>query len=227
MWKALHSTQETKQRCGQTCSARGGGGSYTVHGILQAKILEWVAFPFSKGSSQPRNQTRVSCIAGGFFTSWVIREAPKVVKYVVNHYIFNICTSLYIHRDFCNQAAHTKGAILINLSDLGSSHGMEATKETACMWHTFLVKQVIWDEHEDSKWLLSEVSTHTGERILRELPLPINVSRDSLLGISVCITQIGKLPETDARELNIILFSEYVTSEGLSSLDVSTKQEIF
>ena len=40
---------------------------YIVHGILQARILEWVAFPFSKGSSQPRDQTQVSCIAGGFF----------------------------------------------------------------------------------------------------------------------------------------------------------------
>ena len=40
----------------------------TVHGILQARILEWVAFPFSKGSSQPRDRTQVSHIAGGFFT---------------------------------------------------------------------------------------------------------------------------------------------------------------
>ena len=40
-----------------------------VHGILQARILEWVAFPFSRGSSQPRDQTQVSRIAGGFFTS--------------------------------------------------------------------------------------------------------------------------------------------------------------
>ena len=39
------------------------------HGILQARILEWVAFPFSRGSSQPRDQTQVSHIAGGFFTS--------------------------------------------------------------------------------------------------------------------------------------------------------------
>ena len=37
---------------------------YTVHGILQAKILEWVAFPFSRGSSQPRDQTQVSRVAG-------------------------------------------------------------------------------------------------------------------------------------------------------------------
>ena len=39
--------------------------------------LEWVAFPFSRGSSQPRDQTQVSCIAGGFFTSWATREAQE------------------------------------------------------------------------------------------------------------------------------------------------------
>ena len=39
-------------------------------------ILEWIAFPFSRGSSQPRDQTRVSRIAGWFFTSWATREAP-------------------------------------------------------------------------------------------------------------------------------------------------------
>ena len=42
---------------------------YTVHGILQIRKLETVAFPFSRGSSQPRQQTQVSHIAGGFFTS--------------------------------------------------------------------------------------------------------------------------------------------------------------
>ena len=39
------------------------------------RILEWVAYPFSSRSSQPRNRTRVSCIAGRFFTSWAMREA--------------------------------------------------------------------------------------------------------------------------------------------------------
>ena len=48
---------------------------YTVHEILQAITLEWVAFPFSRGSSQPRDRTQVSCIAGGFFTNWATREA--------------------------------------------------------------------------------------------------------------------------------------------------------
>ena len=49
--------------------------NYTVHGILQARILELVTFPFSRGSSQARDRTQVSRIAGGFFTSWTTREA--------------------------------------------------------------------------------------------------------------------------------------------------------
>ena len=52
-------------------------GLYTVHGILQARILELVAFPFSRGSSQPRGWTQVSHIAGRFFTNWAIREAQR------------------------------------------------------------------------------------------------------------------------------------------------------
>ena len=50
---------------------------YTVHGILQARILEWVAFPFSRVLSQPRDRTQVSHIAGGFFTNWATREAQE------------------------------------------------------------------------------------------------------------------------------------------------------
>ena len=50
---------------------------YSVHGILQAKILEWVAIPFSRGSSWPRDGTQVSCIA--FCTIWASREACREV----------------------------------------------------------------------------------------------------------------------------------------------------
>ena len=48
-----------------------------VHGILQARVLEWVAFPSSRGSSQPRNGTQVAHTAGGFLTSCVTREAQE------------------------------------------------------------------------------------------------------------------------------------------------------
>ena len=47
----------------------------SVHGILQARILEWVAIPFSRGSSRPRDRTLVSPITGRFFTVWTSREA--------------------------------------------------------------------------------------------------------------------------------------------------------
>ena len=53
----------------QSCSTLWDPMDYTVHGIHQARILEWVAFPFSRGSSQPRDRTQISHIACRFFTS--------------------------------------------------------------------------------------------------------------------------------------------------------------
>ena len=50
---------------------------YTANGIIQARILEWVAFPFSRGSFQPRGRTQISHIVGGFFTSWATRETKE------------------------------------------------------------------------------------------------------------------------------------------------------
>ena len=49
---------------------------FSVHEILQARILEWITMPFSRGSAQPRDWTQVSCIMGGFFTLWATREGP-------------------------------------------------------------------------------------------------------------------------------------------------------
>ena len=48
-----------------------------VHGILQARILEWVVIPISRGSSWPKDQTQVSPTVGGFFTSWATKQAQK------------------------------------------------------------------------------------------------------------------------------------------------------
>ena len=53
-----------KVKVTQSCLTLCDPVDYTVHGSLQARILEWVAFPFSRGSSQPRDQTQVSRIAG-------------------------------------------------------------------------------------------------------------------------------------------------------------------
>ena len=70
--KIIHTVKVT-QSCQTGCHPM----DCAVHGILQARILEWVAIPFSRWSSQPRDWTQVSRIAGGFFTSWATREAQE------------------------------------------------------------------------------------------------------------------------------------------------------
>ena len=74
----LKSLLMMKVKVAQSCPSLWDLMDYTVHGILQARILEKVTFPFSKGSSQPMDETQVSCIAGGFLTSWATKEALRV-----------------------------------------------------------------------------------------------------------------------------------------------------
>ena len=61
----------------QSCLTLCNPMDYTVLGILQDRMLESAVFPFSRGSSQPRDKTQVSCIAGRFFNSWATREAQE------------------------------------------------------------------------------------------------------------------------------------------------------
>ena len=63
-----------KVKVAYSCPALCDPMDYTLHGILQTRTLEWVAFPFARGSSQSRDGTQVSLIAGRFSTSWAIRE---------------------------------------------------------------------------------------------------------------------------------------------------------
>ena len=59
---------------------------YQLSHRRSSRILEWVTYPFSSGSSWTRNWTRVSCHAGGLFNSWAIREAPLMARLLQNHY---------------------------------------------------------------------------------------------------------------------------------------------
>ena len=68
----------------------------SVHGILQLRTLEWVAVSSSRGSSQPKDQTWVSCIAGGLFSVWVTREALSNSKKTIE---FNIIENIMVHLD--------------------------------------------------------------------------------------------------------------------------------
>ena len=66
---------EVAQLCPTLCDPVDCSPPGFVYGILQARILEWVSIPFSRGSSRPRDQTQFSCIAGRDFNLWVTREA--------------------------------------------------------------------------------------------------------------------------------------------------------
>ena len=68
---------EKKVKVTHSCQTLCDPMDYIAHGILQARILKWVAVPFSRGSSQPRDRTQVFHIAGGFFSSWATREAQE------------------------------------------------------------------------------------------------------------------------------------------------------
>ena len=75
----------------------------SVQEIFQARILECVAISFSRGSSQPRNQTQVSCIAGRFFTLWATEEAPLAPpKKDMCVCVYNIHIYVYIYIGQCN-----------------------------------------------------------------------------------------------------------------------------
>ena len=66
-------------------------------GIIQARILEWIAMPSSSGSSQPRDRTQVSHIADRFFTIWTTREASVRCKHINNCYCFLENWTLYCY----------------------------------------------------------------------------------------------------------------------------------
>ena len=72
----------------------------SVHGILRARMLEWVPMPSSRGSSQPRDRAEVSCIAGRFFTVWATREAQYICIYAHIHIHTIGMTHEVAHRKF-------------------------------------------------------------------------------------------------------------------------------
>ena len=73
----------------------------SVHGVLQARVLEWVAISFSRGSSRPRDRTRVSCTAGRFFTDWSTRDISTFIvllDYLRVHFMRVATTGYDIYR---------------------------------------------------------------------------------------------------------------------------------
>ena len=86
------------QSCPAVCDPMDSATPWILHGILQVRILEWVAFPFSRGSSRPRNRTRVSCIAVDFLPTELSGNVAQVLSTeAVPVYISlsNVCCCLH------------------------------------------------------------------------------------------------------------------------------------
>ena len=109
----------------------------SVHGILQAIILEWVAVYFSRGSSQPRDWTQVSCIAGGFFPISATREAftcyvgwPKNKQTNKNKFI----SLKFWKPEIWTKSSGAKVKMLAWLDPSGGSRGYPFFLEDAYIW---------------------------------------------------------------------------------------------
>ena len=97
-WSEVKKWSEVAQSCPTLCDPMDSSlpGS-TVHGIFQARVLEWAAISFSRGSSQTRDRACVFCIADRHFTIWATREALHQLGYVnycdvwVPHICVHVC----------------------------------------------------------------------------------------------------------------------------------------
>ena len=130
----------------------------SVHGILQARILKWVAVP-SRGSSQPGNQTWISCIAGRLFSIWATREAQWRTKMKI--LITNCARSLSFKNQVLQQLSPKAHLLLVGLggflwcevTGLGGASG----KEPAC----YCRRPETWVGSLDREDLLEEdMATH-------------------------------------------------------------------
>ena len=111
----------------------------SVHGILQARILEWIASPFSRGPSRPRGHTQVSHIVGRFFTVWVTREAQLPVKWSLNfpqHETFteDICFKSFL-AIFSPLCPHYPGSPLLSSLRL-CPPSFKVWLQDPCLWET-------------------------------------------------------------------------------------------
>ena len=146
---------------------------YTVHGILQARILEWIAYRFSRGSFQPRIQTGVSCIAGRFFTNWAIREVHRKFKKRMNgNFLVNWSIALQNTKKYISEkkyvsawaiAVYIKAVVLLIIADLTYSETCKPRNNYVC----FLV--VLWARNLDRacwRWLVS-AALYLGQQLHR------------------------------------------------------------
>ena len=149
--KSVQSKGKVTRSCLALCNPMG----HTVHGILQARILEWVTVPFSRGSSQPRDQTQISHIAGRFLTSWATREAlnKSSLNFLMLCLVIQSCPTLCDPMDCSLPGSSVHGVLQARILEwvaMPSSRGSSQPKDwtqVSCIKGRFFI---IWATRESS-----------------------------------------------------------------------------
>ena len=149
----------------------------SVHGILRARILEWAAISFSRGSSQPRDGTRVSSIAGRFFTIWATREASFSLEF--------------------DQFKGSPGECLYNIKAKGGGHHICSLSLTN--WHANCISKTLHPKqnnyaairlHSTSFWLQGMCSLSLGFFLIIELNSQFFSMTKAELGLPLTLWQM-------------------------------------
>ena len=155
------------------------------------RILEWVAYPFSSRSSQPRNWTGVSCIAGGFFTNWAMKEACSV-------YI-----SLFKERLLLRAA----GVWSVDCIQLQASSGLLRLQWTTCprlcFFHSYLSPMTDWFgnmsislDAEDRRNSHLGPTQYNSSMLVPEFPLELAKTHYWMHSLCFCRIQLVALPSS-------------------------------
>ena len=125
----------------------------SVHEIFQARILEWVVISFSRGSLQPRDQTRVSWTVGRFFTNWATREAQTDVKAIVNQVWITVPSNLFwdgslfsglVYSSFWLFCCHKYNMYLYAEESVTTNDILKKLISSTCIFRTFIFFQWWW-----------------------------------------------------------------------------------
>ena len=118
----------------QWCPTLCGSMDYTVHGILQARILEWVAFPFSRGSSRPRDQTQVSHFTGNSVPAelWGKPFQRIKMKYFKQPYIITRVSNVILGKWM--QFLNLEKLIVLTFRSVSNFHGANVVSPDKCLY---------------------------------------------------------------------------------------------
>ena len=126
-----------------------------VHGILQARILQWVAISSSTGSSRLRSQTWVSCLAGSFFTNWATREAHSMEYLFIFFFFFFFLFIFFTLFFFCVSSWFILGTDSLSVVYIANTFSQCVAYHWALFIRLFLVQILVCYDQIDQSFRIT------------------------------------------------------------------------